>query len=333
MNDLEALERRAAEYLDVAALELAELRGVASHVIATGLPKLRNFDPSLHPHDPHNGEFIGTPGGAVASGLKDALKLAEKIDLAPDEKLVGSSKVDGDGGGIRMALTDQAGQRMLRLGVGGEQYGKASRSEGIPAWDGNPAREPLPKAEHERLDAEFDALGEEYDSASPARQEEISARQDDIHEQLTAGDEGFNGTAKLDEYSMSRLSDRIRPALAEAVEQEKVENAAWDEIEGGSPSPERLAELQQTARAVPGSPGYGGITFASGVVPGSEWGDVYYSVELDDVTQGASVHLGVKPKGAPDDWGDALDWRGHFDAAETKKFLRLLDGYVRAAAP
>jgi hypothetical protein len=38
----------------------------------------RNFNPSLHPHDPHNGEFVGTPGGAA----KDLLKLAGKIGSA-----------------------------------------------------------------------------------------------------------------------------------------------------------------------------------------------------------------------------------------------------------
>lgn len=293
----------------------------------------RHFDPALHPHDPHNGEFTATPGGAAAGALKDTLRLAEKIDLDPDEKLVSSSKIDGGAGGIRMALTEQGGKRMLRLGLGGEGYGRRNREEGIPAWDGNPSREPLPKAEYERLDAEYDALGDEYDSATPTRQDEITARQEDIREQLAAGDEGFNGTAKIDEYSMGRLADKIRPALAEAVEQEKVENAAWDEIEAfqakGNPDPARLAELQQTARAVPGSPGYDGITFTSGIIPGSAWGDVHYSVELDDLSQGPEVRLGVQPKDAPDDWGDDKDWQGRFDAAETRKFLRQLDKHTR----
>jgi hypothetical protein len=297
------------------------------------------FNPS-QPRDPGGeggGQWTKTRGAAGA--LKDALKLAGKIDLAPDEKLIGSAKIDGDGG-IRMALTERGGHRTLRLGLGGEDYGKANREEGIPVWDGNPPRKPLAKAELDRLDAEFDALDAEYDDASPARRDEISARQADIREQLSAGDEEFNGgTAKLDEYGMRRLADKLRPALAEAIEQEKAENAAWDEIEAlqakGNPDPARLAELQQTARAVPGSPGYDGITFDEGVIPGAEWGDVHYSVELDDLTTGVTVHLGVKPKNTQDDWGDGRTWQGQFDTAETKKFLRLLDQFsspVQAAA-
>jgi hypothetical protein len=303
---------------------------------ATRRPVAARFNPDEPrvPGGPHGGEW-GHGGGV----LSDALKLAGKIQLDDGETLIGSSKVDGDAGGIRMAFTEQHGKRMLRLGLGGEAYGKRNRDEGIPAWDGSPSREPLPKAEHDRLDAEYDALNDEYDSAAPARKEAISARQDDIREQLGAADQGFNGTAKLDQYSAGRLADKIRPALAEAVEQEKIEHKAWDEIEAlqakGNPDPARLAELQQIARAVPGSPGYEGITFASGIIPGSAWGDVHWSVELNDPSQGVTVILGVAPKGAPDDWGDDKDWTGHFGVAETQKFLRLLSRYtgaVQAAA-
>lgn len=290
-------------------------------------PAERKFNPSEPriPGGPHGGEW-GSGGGVHA--LKDALKLDGKIDLAPDEHLIGSGKIDADAGGARMALTEQNGKRILRLGVGPEGYGKADRSEGIAAWDGNPSRPPLSTTEKQHLNAEADRLDEEYDSASPARQAEIDARQEAIREQLTTDELGFNGTARLDEYSMGRLIDKIRPALDEAVEQEKVESKAWDEIESlqakGNPDPARMARLREIARADSTE----AITFTEGIVPGSAWGDVHYEVYLDDTSTGARVALGVQPKNTPDDWGANKDWQGYFAAAETKKFLKLLDQYT-----
>lgn len=282
----------------------------------------RKFNPSQQ-RDP-NGEW--GDGVAGTATMKDALKLAGKIDLEPDETLVGSGKVDGEQGGVRLALTEQGGRRMLRLGLGGESYGQRDRDNGIAAWDGNPAREPLSEAERQRLDDEYESLAVEYDTATPERQDEIDDRQADIREALSAGDEDFNGTAKLDESSWRRLADRIRPALTEATEQEKAENDAWDEIQkleaSGNPDPDRMVRLREIARLDTTE----GITFTSGIIAGSEWGDVHYSVDLHDSTVGPQVTLGVTPKGAPDDWGDEFDWQGQLNAAETRKFLRLLDG-------
>lgn len=301
-------------------------------LIRTSTPvELRRYNDSQK-RDP-NGEWGDGVPGPSAAGLTDTLKLAGKINLEPDEKLLGSAKVDGDQGGVRMALTDRGGKRMLRLGAGGEGYGQQHRDDGIPAWDGNAAREPVSPAEQQRLDGEWDTLDAEYDTASPARQAEISARQDAIREELFEDATGFSGTAILDPYSMERLASRIRPAMLEAVEQEKIENAAWDEIEAlekkGNPDPGRMAELQ---RIINPAGRDAGITFVQGVIPGSAWGDVHYSVEIDDLTVGTRVHLGVQPKGAPDDWGDGRDWMGQFDVAETKKFLRLLDQYSASAS-
>lgn len=260
----------------------------------------------------------GTP-----SPLSDPLRLADRIRLDPGETYLGSARVDADQGGIRMALTDRGGRRMLRLGAGGEGYGQRDRDNGIAAWDGNPAREPLPEAERQRLEAERDALEDEWDTATPERQAEINARTDDLREQLNETNSAFAGTASLDEYSWRRIADRIRPALQEAIEQHRTENAAWDEIEkleaAGDFDPARMAELRRIARA--DDAGY--ITFTEGIVPGSEWGDVHFRVEMDD--DEPYVMLGVAPKGAPDNWGDDQDWMGVFDPAETRKFFRLLD--------
>jgi peptidoglycan hydrolase-like protein with peptidoglycan-binding domain len=289
---------------------------------------VRKFNPDQPrvPGGEHGGRWVKSPGSAV-SAVKDALKLAGRIDLDPGEELLGSAKVDGDSGGVRMALTERAGERMLRLGLGGEGFGRRNRDEGIPAWDGNPPREPLSKEDRGRLDTEFDDLDAEYDTASEARQQEISARQAEIREQLTTDDIGFNGTAKLDEYSTRRLIDRIGPAMDEAVEQHKAEEAAWDEFEAlqatGNADPARLAELRERARA----DDWQRIVFVEGIVPGSAWGDVHFRVELDDPSEGPYVTLGVMPKGAAGGWGDDKDWEGRFDAVEWRRMSRLLDKF------
>lgn len=295
---------------------------------------------SSQPRDPggeDGGRWVSGPAGKAVGALKDALKLAGKIDLAPGEKLLGSSKVDSGGGGIRMALTENGdGKRMLRLGAGTEGYGRRDPDLGTAAWDGNPTREPLSSTERQRLNDESAALDHEYEGASPARQAEIDARLEEIQALEQADDVGFNGTAVLDAYSMERLAAKVRPAMDEAVEQERAENAAWDEIEDleakGNPDPERMAQLR---RIVEPAGRDRGIVFDEGILPGSKWGDVHYSVELDDPSVGAYLTIGVAPKGAPDDWGNGEDWTGQFDAAETRRFLRLLEQYakgVQAAA-
>lgn len=292
----------------------------------------RKYNP-LQPRDPggeNGGQWTKSPAGEAKAAVKDVLKLAGKIDLADDEELLGSAKLDGDGGGIRMALIRKGGDLHLRLGAGGERYGKPNREDGIKAWDGNPSRAALPRAERERLGAEYDRLDAEYDSASPARRQEISHRQDAIRQQL-ADDGTFNGTATLDAHGMSRLADRIGPAMADAVEEEKSENDAWDQLQAlqrqANPDPQQVARLRELARADATDP----ITFVSGVIPGSAWGDIHYEVLLDDLSVGPELSLGVAPKGAPDSWGAGLDWRGTFNAAETRKFLKTLDKLTAAA--
>jgi len=293
--------------------------------------ELRRYNAG-QPRDPGGeggGQWISAGGGA-SSGLKDTLKLAGKIKLEPDEQLLGSAKVDAAAGGVRMALTDRGGNRLLRFGAGAEGYGQRDREEGIPAWDGNPSRPPLSEADRQRLSAEADALDDEYEAASPDRQSEITARQDEIREELVGGEQGFNGTAQIDEFAMRRLADRIRPAIAEAVEQQRAEDAAWEEIEAleanGNPDPARMARLRQIVDRTD----Y--ITFTQGIVSGSAWGDVAFSVELDDPSVGPYLRMGVQPKGAPDDWGSDQDWQATLDAAETRKFLRLLDKFAEASA-
>jgi hypothetical protein len=65
-----------------------------------------------------------TPGRAKAAAPRDTLKLAGRVDdLDPGETLVGSGKVVADSGTVRLASTDLAGQRYVRLGLGGPGFG------------------------------------------------------------------------------------------------------------------------------------------------------------------------------------------------------------------
>jgi hypothetical protein len=319
---VEALRDMADAHEDLDVERSASPARAALLAIRERIERRYNPDQLRDPGGEGGGRWV--KAGAVGGALTDALKLAGKIDLGSDEKLLGSAKLDAGAGGARMALTERNGERMLRLGLGAEGYGKPDREEGIPAWDGNPTRARLTESERQRLNSEYDGLIEEDDTADPARQEQIAARLAEIREQFNADEMGFNGTAELDEYGARRLVDRIRPALDEALEQAKVQAAAWDEIEAleakGNPDPARMAELRQRARADDNDT----LMFVEGVVPGN-WGDVHFSVELDE--DEPYVLLGVKPKDTPDDWGDDKDWLGTFDPAATRKFLRLLDKF------
>jgi phage portal protein BeeE len=90
---------------------------------APAAPAARRFNPD-EPRDPH-GKWVG--GGAV----KDALKLADRIQLGKDEHLAGSAKV-GDGRGdysTVMARVDGPNGPRLRFGV-------VDTSEGTKKWRG-----------------------------------------------------------------------------------------------------------------------------------------------------------------------------------------------------
>lgn len=307
-----------------------------AHVFDNGIcvtcrPVEAKFDPGQlrDPGGEDGGQWVKNPGSAAKAVAGDALKLAGKIDLDNDETLLGSGKVDGADGGIRLAAIGRDGQRTIRLGAGSEGYGKRDASTGARAWDGNPAN-PFadPEAAHRELHNEEESLDEEFQSASPSRQEEIEERLQEIR--ALQEEDDFNGTAALDEVSARRLADRIRPALDEAAEQEQIEDEAWSDLERlqeeANPDPEQLAKLRMLSRA----DATDAVVFRKGIIPGSEWGDVHFSVELDDPTVGPYLMLGVKPKDAPDDWGDTRDWQGRFDMAQADKFLRLLDKMTSA---
>lgn len=77
----------------------------------------RTFDPH-QPRNPHSGEWIGN--GAAAGVLKDALKLAGRIDLRDGEHLAGSGRLESDSGtglDVVWAAIDGPQGREVRLGT------------------------------------------------------------------------------------------------------------------------------------------------------------------------------------------------------------------------
>jgi hypothetical protein len=82
-------------------------------------PAERKFNPSEPriPGGPHGGEW---GGGAAGRALKDALKLGDRADLAPGEKLVGSDRISPSGGhdvDALFAVVDTPQGRRIRLGI------------------------------------------------------------------------------------------------------------------------------------------------------------------------------------------------------------------------
>lgn len=87
----------------------------------------RKFDPS-EPRDPHSGEW-GVGGGAESS-VKDALKLADRIQLGKDEKFAGSGKVRDKSGDMSAVLAgvDTPAGRKVRLGLVLPEHERAWRA-------------------------------------------------------------------------------------------------------------------------------------------------------------------------------------------------------------
>ncbi len=267
---------------------------------------LRKFDPN-EPRDPHSGEW--SLGGAIAGAIKDALKLASKIDLNDDEHLIGSGKVDGNYGGFRIAALDRNGVRAYRIGFGTEGFGRASRDDNIRAWDGNPTPH-LSAEEHARLTAEVDRLDSQIEDAygNDKLETELERKRDAIQERLNAASE-FNQTAEVDEHTLDRLTTKVNTAMAEAT------------------------DLDNALRADPENPDLiTPTTFVEGVLPGSKWGDIHYQVYLDEPSHvydqyggggGPTLYIGVLPKDDPR-WQDGRDWAGTFDASEWRKILRQI---------
>jgi hypothetical protein len=314
----------------------------ASMALAASLRKVAAKFNKAEPRVPggeHGGEWTAT--GAI----KDVLKLAGKIELADGEKLLGSNKIDGDQGTVRLALVGHGDRRSLRMGIGGAGFG--GRSDGAGPWRGGPDRTAETNAEQKRLRDEQDAIGKELDRldadphADPGRKAALRKRFDEIDDMGTGDVYASGYTAKVDPAGSARLQAELSAALDAATKEEKRQNKVFDEIERLDAQPgltdaeqERLDALQAEADGFAA----GQYVYGEGTVPG-EWADVHWRVVMDDdLSIGTQVELGAMPHGSGFGLGDLTgDGRGAIlDPAETRKLLRMLGQYagpaVQAAA-
>jgi hypothetical protein len=269
--------------------------------------ELRKYNPS-QPRDPggeDGGQWVSRPAGAASAALKDVLKLAGKIDLEPDEKLVGSDKADGRAGAIRIAMTERGDEKSVRLGLGGDRF--AGRYDESGPWRAGPDKTTALNAERKKLRDEQDALNAEWDHADPARRAAIEARLNEIDEMKTDDVYPAGYTAKLGLPALERLRSTLSDAIAAGAKLQ--------------------AELDDDRE--PDRPTEGYWTLAQGSIPG-EWADVHYNVYLDDPSVGVEVYLGAVPHGSGLDFDDLTgnEQAASLDPDEMKKVLRLFDKYV-----
>lgn len=293
-----------------------------------------------HQKGKHRQESHGNDVGVGAgSGKLDRLKLVGRIQLDAGEELISSDKVDSDRSGLRVAWTRRSdGIRSLRLGVGGEGFGKRDTDNGLPAWSGNRDDVARINAERQLLRDELDRLdsADELTDAQAARLDEL----DDMNLQEVYG---RGSTARLDETAASDLRDRLRTAIDAAAKFEAEENARFDEIDrlnaqldrldatgddDWTPSlmaehAEALRRIQELKASEPDRSGVGYFITGEGFVSG-EWGDVHYEVFYDET---AEVVLEVRPHDADPDWEmQGGESHGTFSVAEMRKVLTLLEG-------
>lgn len=285
--------------------------------------------PGKHPQESHGNDG---PGEVVKSALKDALKLAGKIDLAPGEQLLGSSKVDGDGGTVRLAWFERDGRRSLRLGIGGAGFG--SRDDEAGPWRAGPDATVEENRRRAALRREQKALAA-LDNRTPDQERRLEELDD--METVEVYPSGY--TANLDEAAAARLAADVREALDRATAAQALEDAHFDRIDELERERNKLkfmdrkwtteedarwdsltAQLEQLKANPPARPAEGYFAF-TGVIPG-EWADVHYSAEFDEPDLGPEVSLTAVPPGADPD--DLSELRAVFSPAETRKLLRLL---------
>lgn len=190
----------------------------------------RKFDPG-QPRDDDGQWTDGIPG---TGALKDALKLADRIDLDPGEDLVGSDKVAGDTGTVRMAATMKLGRPLLRIGIGGGVFG--GRDDDAGPWLGGPDRTDDLNAQRKRLRDEEARLGDELDDleesgADPQREARIRGRLAELDDMDTMDVSPGGYTARLDSAQASALRASLDAASREADRRAEELWAPYEAIE------------------------------------------------------------------------------------------------------
>lgn len=328
-----------------------------SHVLVDGICTTcenveRRFDPSEPriPGGPHGGEW-GSGGGSVGKALKDALKLDGKIDLGPDEKLVGSDKLLADSGSIRMALTETHGKKSLRLGLGDTPFG--SREDEAGPWRGSDKTAEL-NAERRKLNDEEDSVSAELDKldadphADPTRKAALQKRLDELGDMNKSPIAASGYTATIDEAGMQQLHAVLTDALDKGMAHDRRVNGGYDRLEGLTNQLGDMNKMPQDAWTPALREQHSKLLaerkalqkeldaedwtiFGEGSVPGKE-ADVHYRVDFDDPSQGVGVQLGAVPHDSGLTFDDLTSEAtvATLDEAETKKFLRQLQSFAVA---
>lgn len=176
----------------------------------------RSFNPS-EPRDPHTGEW--GIGGAAEGAVKDALKLAGRIQLKDGESFGGSGKVSADAGqDVRFAWVTAGDGKHLRLTAGGDRDPELSDNEAEQALH-DTAAEWAAGDDGQTINLDEDGVAslrtalsnaQENGAEAAKREKQIVKSFDDLYARENAKDEGDLSPAGKAE------SDRL------FVEQEKV---------------------------------------------------------------------------------------------------------------
>lgn len=170
-------------------------------------PEIRRFDPS----EPRRPDGKWGSGGVV----KDALKLAGRIQLGKDEQLAGSDFVDLGDMGTAMAVTKGPNGPHLRLGM---IYGE-DKSKWSGANKGGTII--LDPAEVDSLHDKLAAMGAVADKrsaeiwasydANKAKQRELNAQ---IHKIVNDAGSDANGMPNLNRDQLAKIKDLQKQAIA-----------------------------------------------------------------------------------------------------------------------
>lgn len=188
--------------------------------------------PATEPAPDEPGHTPADAPAAPGPPVGDTLKLAGRVELEPGETLVGSSKVAGESGTVRIASSDLDGTRALRLGIGGPGFG--GRDDEAGPWRAGPDPSEETNAERKKLRDEFDRTEDRLAEIDAAAR--VAALRVD------------NATATLADLVAER--DQVRARLDEIGEHDMAVNRARErEAEGEHVDP---AELNPSPYCEPG---------------------------------------------------------------------------------
>jgi SPP1 gp7 family putative phage head morphogenesis protein len=272
----------------------------------------------------------------------DKLKLAGRIHLDSGETLVGSSKVDGESGTVRLAATDKRGARSLHFGAGDSAFGSRDSEAGI--WSGGPDKFTATNAERAKIRAEQENLERSYDSLQPGpARDAVEARLGELDDIDTSDVYADGHTARFDAAAVGRIQASLAEIHARAVNTDAKHSAGWEKIDAleaerkslrymdRSMTPEeetKLRSIEAQIAEIKTSLGEGNGSdepkiHGKGIVSG-EWGDLHYHSELDDIGIGSQTRLTVVPHGSTVDDVEDTSAYANLDNSELATLLKQL---------